>query len=113
MEEAKKPKRIIEVIRKMEALGIYKPEFDETIKRYVELREEHRKIYAKYKKSGFECEVQTSQGTKKAPIVATLESLRKDLLTLEESLGLTPRGLLKMNEKAFEKPKGSKTGGLI
>lgn len=113
MEEEKLTAHEMEVKQKMERLGIYKPEFNATIKRYVELQKEYKKIYAKYKKSGYECEVQTNQGTKKAPIVATLESLRKDMLTMEESLGLTPRGLLKLKENAFAKQNENKAGGLI
>ena len=113
MEEEKLTAHEMEVKQKMERLGIYKPEFNATIKRYVELQKEYKKIYAKYKKSGYECVVQTNQGTKKAPTVATLESLRKDILTMEESLGLTPRGLLKLKENAFAKQKENKAGGLI
>jgi P27 family predicted phage terminase small subunit len=113
MAEKKIPAHIMEVIEKMERLGIYKPEFYETVERYVKLKKEYKTVYKKYEKSGFSCEVQTAQGTKKAPIVATLESLRRDILAMEESLGLTPRGLMKLKDNAFAKTKESKTGGLI
>lgn len=113
MAEKKIPAHVMEVIQKMEQLGIYKPEFYEAVERYVKLKKEYKTVYRKYEKSGFECEVHTNQGTKKAPIVSTLESLRKDILSIEESLGLTPRGLLKLDEGAFAKKKQSKTGGLI
>lgn len=113
MEEKKVPAHIKEVIEKMEALGIYKAEFNEAIERYVKLKKEYKTLYKRYEKSGYQCEIETERGVKKAPIVAALESLRRDILTTEEALGLTPRGLLKLNERAFEKPKESRAGGLI
>ncbi len=54
-----------------------------------------------------------SSSTHDIALVTTLESLRRDILATEESLGLTPRGLLKLDDKAFEKQKGNKMGGLI
>jgi phage terminase small subunit len=57
--------------------------------------------------------VSTPSGVKKSPTVSALESLRRDILNLEDALGLTPRGLLKLNEKAFEKTKKPKVDGLI
>lgn len=113
MAEKKIPAHEMEVIRKMENLGIYKEEFRGTIRRYVELQKEYKTVHKKYEKTGYMCEVQTAQGVKKSPIVSTLESLRRDILSVEESLGLTPRGLLKLKENAFDKPKGNKTGELI
>lgn len=113
MAEKKIPAHEMEVIRKMENLGVYKPEFYGTVKRYVELQKEYKSVHKKYEKSGYECEIPTSQGVKKAPIVSTLESLRRDILSVEESLGLTPRGLLKLKDNAFDKPKENRAGGLI
>lgn len=101
------------VITKMVALGVYKPEFEPAIERYVELRNEYIIIYSEYQKKEYQYEVESSQGVKKSPLVCTLESLRKDILNLEDALGLTPKGLLKLNEKAFEKVKKPKTESLI
>ena len=101
------------VIESMKALGVYKPEFDPTIERYVSLKAEYAKIYKEYKTGGYSYEVDTKMGVKKSPIVITLEALRKDLLALEESLGLTPKGLTRLQEKALEKPKKSKLGELV
>jgi P27 family predicted phage terminase small subunit len=113
MAEKKIPAHVMVEIQKMEQLGIYKPEFYDAVERYAKLKKEYKTVYKKYEKSGFVCEVQTSQGTKKAPIVATLESLRKDILSAEDALGLNPRGLLKLNENAFVKQRENKAGGLI
>lgn len=102
------------VKQQMETLGIYKPEFDATIDRYVALSKEYNLLYKRYKDDGFQCTVKGAQGEKKSPLVATLESLRRDILLLEESLGLTPRGILKLRENAFKMPKnGAKKDRLV
>lgn len=101
------------IIVSMEHLGIYKPEFDESIERYVALQKEYKQIYKQYVADDYQCTVDTASGIKKSPIVTTLESLRRDLLQLEESLGLTPRGLLKLQKKALEKPRNQVKNGLI
>lgn len=101
------------VENKMISLGVYKKEFVAAIERYVQLSKEYKKIYSAYKKSGYECEIVTDNKARKSPTVATLEGLRRDILSLEDALGLTPRGLLKLNEKAFEKTKKSKLEELI
>lgn len=101
------------VIESMEKLGVYKAEFDPAIERYVKLSKEYATLYAKHVKEGYRCEVVTSSGVKKAPIVATLEVLRRDILKAENELGLTPAGLLKIQENAFKKAKNSKKDSLI
>ena len=50
---------------------------------------------------------------KKAPVVVTLESLRRDLLDLEDALGLSPRGLKKLQEEPFKQEKKRRADGLI
>lgn len=101
------------VVEKMKTLGTYKPEFEPAIERYVQLSKEYQTIYSDYQKKEYQYEVVGAQGAKKSPLVSTLESLRKDILNLEDALGLTPKGLLKLNEKAFEKVKKPKIDGLI
>lgn len=101
------------VTARMQALGTYKQEFGPTIERYVALQKEYKKLYTKHCQDEYNCEVITSSGPKKSPTVSALESLRRDILNLEDALGLTPRGLLKLNEKAFEKAKKPKVDGLI
>lgn len=80
--------------KEMKALGIYKQEFDTIIGIYSGLLEQYYKLNKKYLSSGMDFEVITMQGgTKKAPIVATLEVLRKDILNYAAQLGLTVKGL--------------------
>ncbi len=85
----------------MKSLGVYKPEFEPTIEIYCQLRQQYDKLTTKFRLSGYKCEEYTATGTKKAPIVATLESLRKDILAYAAHLGLTAQGYLKLNDKAF------------
>lgn len=106
-------KREEEIADRMRRLGVYKPEFDETIRRYRKLSDEFARIYAQYKKDGYPFETSGPQGVKKAPVVVTLESLRRDLLDLEDALGLSPRGLKKLQEEPFKQQRTRRTDGLI
>lgn len=95
----------------MITLGVYKPEFENTINIYSGLIEQYMALEKEFKKSKFTVVEKTgySDNAKKAPIVATLESLRKDILQYSNALGLTPSGLKKINdEMRQEKKKESK-----
>ena len=92
----------------METLGIYKSEFDSVINIYAGLREQYDELEKIFFESEFEFEVPTASGMKKAPIVTTMEALRRDILSYAKDLGLTPHGLLKFDETAFHLEKESK-----
>lgn len=91
----------------MKALGLYKPEFEPILKDYAKLREQYSELTKRFENSNYDYAETTQSGSKKDPIVTTLESLRKDILAYASQLGLTPQGLLKTNDKAFNKPKSS------
>lgn len=91
----------------MKALGVYKPEFEPIIEVYSQLREQYKVLTERFIDSDYDIEETTNTGSKKAPIVTTLESLRKDILAYATQLGLTPQGLLKADDKAFVKKKPS------
>jgi Phage terminase, small subunit. len=91
----------------MEKLGIYKPEFEPIIEIYSRLLDQHEVLLKEFEDSGYEYSESTAQGSKKAPIVTTIESLRKDILAYASQLGLTPQGLLKADDGAFKKKKVS------
>lgn len=97
-----------EIADRMKALGVYKPEFDSTIRRYRKLSEEFETIYAQYRKKKYPFVVSGPQGVKKSPVVVTLETLRRDLLSLEDALGLTPKGLKALQEEPFKPEKKSR-----
>lgn len=95
-------KREQAIADQMRALGVYKPEFDEVIRRYRKVADEYAKIYSEYKKKSYPFVVVGPQGAKKSPVFQVLESLRRDMLAMEDALGLTPRGLTKLQEEPFK-----------
>lgn len=98
-----KPKRQASVARdSMTALGVYKSEFEPVIKIYGALMEQYDFLNKQFIESNYPYSEDTKDGTKKAPIVTTLEALRKDILSYAAQLGLTPQGLLKVSAGAFE-----------
>jgi phage terminase small subunit len=101
----------IQTKENMKQLGVYKPEFDLTISIYAGLIEQYQALEKEFKKSKFTVIEKTgySDNSKKSPMVATLENLRKDILSYSNALGLTPAGLKKINdEMKVEKKKVSK-----
>lgn len=78
----------------MKSLGVYKPEYDPLIVVYAELKVQYDDLTTRFRNSGMRYQVKTADGgAKKAPIVATLESLRKDILAYSDRLCLNPKSL--------------------
>jgi phage terminase small subunit len=94
----------------MIALGVYQPEFDITISIYCGLVEQYQALEKEFKKSKFTVVENTgySENKKRAPIVSTLESLRKDILQYSNHLGLTPAGYKKIKDEQKQVKKQSK-----
>ena len=81
-------------IADMRKLGTYKPEYKRLINIYAELVEQYGKITQKFKDGDYRFQESTADGGyKKAPIVATLENLRKDILAYSDRLCLNPKSL--------------------
>ncbi len=110
---ARRKKPINRAREDMKTLGTYKPEFEPIIDVYAELMEQYDLLNARYKANNYQFETATAQGSKKAPIVTTLETLRKDILSYAAQLGLTPMGLLKANDHAFDRKKTNKVSKAI
>lgn len=93
--------------RNMIELGIYKPEFDMTIEVYCGLVYQYKQLERQFEDNAFSVEEETgySKGTKKSPLVASMENLRKDILSYSNALGLTPSGLRKIREKQIAETK--------
>lgn len=95
-------------IEDMKKLKTYKPEYDACIDIYAELMEQYARLTKKFKDAGYKIEEPTAEGgSKKAPIVATLESLRKDILQYSDRLCLNPKAnmpLGKINGKKRTSP---------
>ena len=94
-------------IKDMKTLGVYKPEYEPIIDIYSELREQYANLTQKFIDSEYNFETDTMQGgKKKAPIVATLESLRKDILMYTDRLCINPKA------NNIEPPKQAETSVL-
>ena len=87
-----KRKMLNSVKRDMKSLGTYKKEFNRLIEIYVDLNIEYDQAMAQFEASGRQYESETAAGgTKKSAIVATMESLRKDIITYSDRLCLNPK----------------------
>ena len=89
---AKRVNYRLRIRRQMEGLGLYRVEYDDAIDILAKLREQYDTLYARFIEDGMQVTERTATGSKKSPVVTTLESLRRDILAYMGSLGLTPRG---------------------
>ncbi len=81
-------------IEDMKTLGVHKPQYNRVVDVYAELVHQFLMLNKKFEDEGYEYESYTAAGgAKKSPIVATLESLRKDILAYSDRLCLNPRSL--------------------
>lgn len=81
-------------VNDMRKLGVFKAEYTPLIDIYSEMMEQYMNLTKKYKDGGFKYDEETDRGgTKKSTLVATLESLRKDLLAYSDRLCLNPKAL--------------------
>ncbi|MFD1885589.1 P27 family phage terminase small subunit [Paenibacillus wenxiniae] len=81
-------------IEDMKTLGVHKPQYNRVVDLYSELVHQFLMLNKKFEDEGYEYESYTAAGgAKKAPIVATLESLRKDILAYSDRLCLNPKSL--------------------
>lgn len=81
-------------IADMKELGVHKSQYNRMIDLYSGLVYEHLVLSKEYEEGGYRFQVMTDQGgAKKAPIVATLETLRKDILAYSDRLCLNPKSL--------------------
>lgn len=83
-----------QTIKFMKSLGTYKAEFMPLIELYAELREEYEILHTEYVDGGYSCmEYSAADTGKKSPVVAVLETLRKDICNLSDRLMLNPKAL--------------------
>lgn len=83
----------------MKSMGTYRKEYDPIIDVYSELKEQYIKLTTHFESNDFkDYEVLTSDGgSKKSPLVSTLESLRKDILQYSNILLLNPKAYQDIN----------------
>lgn len=88
--------------RSMRKMGTYRREYEQTVSILAQMMEQYAELTERFEASGLQYEVSTGAGTKKAPIVTTLESLRRDILAYLSALGLTPAGARKIEGAGHE-----------
>lgn len=92
-------------IADMRLLGTYKDEFDDMITTYAQVKVQYDQIFERFLNSGMASQVKSSGGAKKAPLVAQLEELRKQMASLSDRLGLNPQALDRIKNQATVKAK--------
>ena len=99
-------------VKNMKALGTYKPEFVPLISRYAETRLQFNLIMEQWYESG--CTVAEPYTNKagavnyrKTALYQAIETLRRELLDVENVLGLTPIGIHRVNNKALAEKKSA------
>lgn len=106
-------------VKAMTELQVYRPEFKQTIKAYARLRWQYETMFEKFMENGCETteEYINKSGVasvRKTPEYQVMENLRKDILTYENTLGLTPAGLRRLkNSASLSGKKSSILTGLI
>lgn len=82
----------------MEELGIYKKEYNEIIKIYSGLLRQYISFEKQFENSGYKIEEEYTNkagatNMRKVPLYTAMESLRKDIATYSDRLGLNPKSL--------------------
>lgn len=117
MDAKKRKSNITRIYKKtiedMQTLGTFKPEFDAPVRRYAELRIQYEILSDKWYENG--CEVTEDYTNKsgatnqrKTSLYLAMETLRKELIDMENLFGLTPKGLKGIKSKSLESAKGSR-----
>ena len=75
-------------------LRTYKPEYNPIIEVYSEMWEQYYIYTRQLENADYKCdEITGAGGTKKSALVATIETLRKDILAYSDRLQLNPKSL--------------------
>lgn len=82
-----------EVKTNMEFLGTYKKEFDSLIETYINVYDQYEKAWDEFVNDGMKSLIECRGGYKKNPLLMTIESLRKEIITYSDRLGLNPKAL--------------------
>lgn len=96
-------------------LGVYKPEFDGTIKLLAEVMVQRQAVWAEYEADGCRPVITGinkggNEYMQKNPLLSMWDDLTKTALSYRRELGLTPAGLKKLREDAMTGPRRSALG---
>ena len=87
-----------ETIQEMQSLGIYKKEYDKLIDIYSGMLRQYLKFEKQFENSKYKIEEEYTNkagatNMRKVPLYTAMESLRKDIATYSDKLGLNPKSL--------------------
>lgn len=117
MESAKNRKTKItktynKTIENMRVLGVFRTEFEAPVRRYAEMRIQYDILNEKWYNEG--CVITEeytnksgAKNRKKTALYLSLETMRKELIEMENLFGLTPKGLKAIKAKGLETKKES------
>ena len=99
----------------MKKAGTYRREFEDSMERYADLRVQYDVLKERWYEEG--CAITEEYTNKsgaanqrKTPLYLAMETLRKELLELENIFGLTQKGLKQIHSKTMEDKKESALG---
>jgi DNA-directed RNA polymerase sigma subunit (sigma70/sigma32) len=97
-------KFVKEVIEDMKNVGTYRPEFDRTVRTYTEMKYDYKILMRMFEESGdqFVEEYTNKSGATNAmttAIYSEIKMIRKEMVSYESILGLTPSGLKRINKE--------------
>lgn len=108
----KSMKRIDQITDAMQALGVYRQEYGQAILILAQLLDQYDALTKKFAASGYAYQMGEEPSSRKAPIVTTLEALRKDILSYLNALGLTPTGMKKIDVQVCQTQSGTLASAL-
>lgn len=87
-----------ETIEEMKNLGIYKKEYEKIIDIYAGMLRQYLKFEVQFENSKYKIEEEYTNkagatNMRKVPLYTAMESLRKDIATYSDKLGLNPKSL--------------------
>ena len=101
-----------DIVKKMKALNVYKPEFEHTINGLARMLVDHDRALEMFDKSGGQIMIKHTNkagatNAVKNPFYLSLETLRQDIIVYLRELGLTPSSLKRINENSMKTAKRS------
>ena len=99
-------------VENMRVLGTFRKEFEAPVRRYAELAIQYEILSDKWYEDG--CKITEKYTNKngatnlrKTALYMAMENLRKELIDMENTFGLTPKGLRQIKTKGLEEKKTS------
>ena len=101
-----------ETVVNMQTLGTFQIQFEASVRRYAELRIQYDILSDQWYEEGCKItEIYTNkfgaENERKTSLYLSLETLRKELMDMENIFGLTPKGLKAIKAKGLESKKES------